>query len=165
MLGLGTSPGKQNYASFSTKYKSTKYLEFDGVSEYGELLESETFADAVGTTGGTMCFWVRSSEFYSPTNNQISYMMGQYYFVFPNVKSFYFGTKNDGGTNRLVIYRSDLNITTSTFTIWSDFKTTGPIILLTTLGIIAITMKPFAGSWRTCMWMGLPWVFSKIPPL
>ena len=49
-------------------------------------------------------------KFYSPTNNQISYMMGQYYFVFPNVKSFYFRTKNDGGTNRLVIYRSDLNI-------------------------------------------------------
>ena len=68
MLGLGTSPGKQNYASFSTKYKSTKYLEFDGVSEYGELLESnsETFMDAVGTTGGTMCFWVRSSSFIRP---------------------------------------------------------------------------------------------------
>lgn len=156
MLGLGTSLGKQNYASFGAKYKSTKYLEFDGVNEYGELLgsDSETFMDAVGTTGGTMSFWVRSSDFYQTTNNAYNYMIGGYYFAFPNVSSFYIGTRNDGGTNRMIVYRADLNIMTSTFTRWSDFKSVGSDHLTDdTWHHIALTLKPFGNSWRTNLYV------------
>lgn len=156
MLGLGKTITKESYVSSADKYKSTVYLEFDGVNEYGELLasDSETFMDAVGTTGGTMCFWVRSSDFYSSTNNQYSYMMGQYHFVFPKVSSFYIGTRNDGGTNRLIVYRSDLEITTSTFTRWSDFKTVGADHLTDdTWHHIALTLKPFGNSWRTNLYV------------
>ena len=157
MLGLGKTITKESYVSPSVaEYNSTVYLEFDGVNEYGELLTSdkETFMDAVGVTGGTMSFWVRSSDFYSSTNNQYSYMMGQYFLSFPNVKGFYIGTRNDAGTNRIFIYRADLNIMTSTFTRWSDFKTTGADHLTDdTWHHIAVVMKPFGSSWRTVLYV------------
>ena len=101
-----------------------------------------------------MSFWVRSSDFYSPTNNQHSYMMGQHFFSFPNVKSFYISTRNDAGTNRIVIYRADLNIGTSTFTRWADYKTSaGDHLTDDTWHHIAIVMKPFSSSWRTLLYV------------
>lgn len=157
MLGLGiTAAQSTDKRPLRLKYTGTKFIAFDGVNEYGELLssDSETFMDAVGTTGGTMSFWVRSSDFYSSTNNQYSYMMGQYFFSFPHVKSFYIGTRNDSGTNRIIIYRADLNIGNSTFTRWSDFKSVSADDLTdNTWHHIAVTLKPFGSSWRTLLYV------------
>lgn len=159
MLGLGKTITKESYVSpDAAKYSSKLYLEFDGVSEYGELLSSsgdkDTFMDAVSTTGGTMSFWVRSDDFYQSNSGQQYYWMGQYYFSFPEVKTFYIGTRNDAGTNRIIIYRADLNISTSTFTRWADFKSVSADDLTDdTWHHIAVIMKPFGSGWRTLLYV------------
>ncbi len=157
MLGLGITAAQTNdKRPKRVKYRGSKFLAFDGVNEYGELLgsNSETFMDAIGTTGGTISFWVRSSDFYPSTNNQYSYMIGAYAFSLPNVSSFYIATRNDSGTNRIVIVRSDLNIFTSTFTTWADFKSVSADDLTDdTWHHIAVTIKPFSSSWRTLLYV------------
>jgi hypothetical protein len=157
MLGLGiTAAQSPDKKPLLVKYSGSKFIAFDGVNEYGELLasDSETFMEAVGTTGGTVSFWVRSSDFYHPTNNANRYMMGQYFFSFPNVKSFYIGTRNDSGTNRIVIFRADLDLGTSTWTRWADYKTSaGDHLTDDTWHHIAIVMKPFGASWRTTLYV------------
>ena len=157
MLGLNNSLPYQNgsYLSDDT-YTSTVYLEFDGVNEYGELSGSdkETFMHAVGPTGGTISFWVRSSDIYHPTNGVFRYFMGGFAFSSPNVNSFYIATKNDSGTNRIVILRSDLNIGTGATTVWSDFKTNSADHLSdNTWHHIAVTIKPFSSTWRTLLYV------------
>lgn len=157
MLGLGkTGFPSDDKKPLRVKYTGSKFIAFDGVNEYGELLgsNSETFMDAIGTTGGTISFWVRSSDFYPATNNQYSYMIGGYALVMPDVSSFYIATRNDSGTNRIVIVRFDLNIFTSTFTTWSDFKSVSADDLTDdTWHHIAVTIKPFSSSWRTLLYV------------
>ena len=158
MLGLNNSLPYQNgsYLSSDEIYTSTVYLEFDGVNEYGELSGSgkETFMHAVGATGGTISFWVRSSDIYHGTNNGFRYITGGFAFSSPNVNSFYIATKNDSGTNRIVVLRSDLNIATSVTTVWSDFKTNSADHLSdNTWHHIAVTIKPFSSTWRTLLYV------------
>lgn len=155
MLGLGlTAAQTDDKRPLVLKYKSKKFIAFDGVNEYGEVSAGDTFMDAVGTTGGTIAFWVRSSDFYQTTNNAYSYMIGGYHFAFPNVKSFYIGTRNDGGNDRIIVYRADLNIMTSTFTRWSDFKSTSADHLTDdTWHHIALVLKPFSSSWKTTLYV------------
>jgi len=157
MLGLGNTVTKQLYvSSAAAEYDSTVYLEFDGVNEYGELSGSgkETFLHAVGTTGGTISFWVRSSDIYHSGSGNFRYMIGGFAFSSPNVNTFYIATKNDSGTNRIVTLRSDLNVATGTSTVWSDFKTDSADHLSdNTWHHIAVTIKPHGSSWRTLLFV------------
>lgn len=155
MLGLGiTAALSDDKRPLRIKYTGSKFIAFDGVNEYGEVSAGDTFMDAVGTTGGTISFWVRSSDIYQSSSNAYNYMMGGYYLAFPNVKSFYIATRNDSGTNRIIIYRADLNIGNSTFTRWSDFKSVSADDLTDdTWHHIAVTLKPFSSSWRTLLYV------------
>lgn len=157
MLGLGKTITKESYVSpVAAEYSSTVYLEFDGANEYGELSGSakETFLHAVGTTGGTISFWVRSSDIYHGSSGGFRYIMGGFAFSSPNVNTFYIATKNDSGTNRIVTLRTDLNVATGAQTTWSDFKTSSADHLSdNTWHHIAVTIKPFGSSWRTLLFV------------
>lgn len=157
MLGLGTQMLCDNTReSLFDKYKSERAVRFDGVDQYGELSDGgETFWDAASNAnGGTISMWFRSSDVYPATSGQSNYLMGSYYLVFPTGNFGYISFKNDGGTNRVVLNRTDLDFGSGTSTIWVDSQSTGAVNLADdTWHHLVFIMVPYLTKWRSYLYI------------
>lgn len=142
-------------------YSGTVALNFDGVNESGDLLgsQAETFWHAVTDAGagsyeGTISFWFKSADVFSSTNNRHHYIWGGYNVAFPNVQGTYISCFNDGGTNKIVVYRADIDLGTSTVTTWANVKSTSaPTLADDTWHHMAVGVRVFMGSWQTVVYL------------
>ncbi len=161
-LSLDTIPTLLRQGGISTsseEYSGDKFRNFDGVNEAGDLAPSESFWMAVSDAGagnyeGTIAFWFKMDDVFSPTNNRLHYIWGGNYVNFPNVSGTYIATKNDGGTNRIIVYRANINVATSTVVTWSNVQSTSAATLADdTWHHMAVGVRVFMGGWQTVVYL------------
>lgn len=131
-LGLGLKMPQQTVmpsgasAGGGAAYTSTKHISFDGVNEYGQMNAANSFSNAVGTTGGTISFWVKADDFIHPT--QTRYMTAARSGSFPGPFEFFTILVTGGSSSKLQVSRSNLHFGDSSQTkTWYSIQTTNSV--------------------------------------
>ena len=131
-LGLGLKVPQQTImpagksAGGGAAYTSTKHISFDGVSEYAQMLVANSFPNAVGTTGGTISFWIKSDDFVH--SNQTRYLTAARSGNFPGPFEFFTIIVTGGSNSKLQVQRSNLHFGDSSQNkTWYSIQTTNSV--------------------------------------
>ena len=156
MLGLGLSMNSSATEASVSKglpsYSSTKHISFNGVDQYGEISSSASFPSAVGTTGGTVSFWVKGATMWHAT--QTKYVIGSQGGSFPGpFEFFYIAFEKVSGANHIRVIRTNLHLTDSSQNkTWFDVRSTNALSLAdNTWHHITFTTTPDQAQWTAAL--------------
>lgn len=157
MLGVGIGINKLNAplaGGGGGGYLSEKHLAFDGIDQYGEISAADSFINAVGTTGGTISAWVRSSDLVPPNNGSSYYVFGGFSGIYPVFNYFAISFQRYANTDLVLLTRRKLHLTDpSQNLIWHSERTDPISVSDNTWYHIAFVAKPSGGSWVTAFYL------------
>ena len=149
MLGLGSALVIDKVKKVVPKYQSTHHIAFDGVNDYGNLPAGDHFYDAVGTSGGTIAMWIRSSDLFPPNNNNTKNIFGGYYQAGATIQAHYLQTRKKSNKNEIYWFRQKLVFSPFSINSYINHYAEAPAGQQAddTWHHVALTLKPNEGNW------------------